>query len=374
MKALILNSGMGSRMGVLTCEHPKCMTEISSKETIISRQLRLLAEYNINDVVITTGYFDEVLINYCNSLEMPLNITFVKNPLYDRTNYIYSIYCAKDYLDDDIILMHGDLVFEESVMEAVVNSEKSCMTVSSTLPLPEKDFKAVIEGDRVKKVGIEFFDNAFAAQAFYKIKKEDWLVWLNKISEFCEKDVRSCYAENAFNEVSDVCKIHTLDVKDALCNEIDNAQDLEMVVEMLKKVESRIVYMGFSADIIHSGHIEMIKKAKKLGKLIVGVLTDDAVASYKKQPFVPYSERRELINNIKGVYDVVEQKTLSYAEILRTLKPDFVVHGDDWKNGIQKDIRDEVLSVLSEYGGTLMEYPYSEDEKYKIIESLSKQN
>ena len=89
MKALILNSGMGSRMGVLTSEHPKCMTEISKRETILSRQLRLLVEAGIEDVVITTGYFDGVLVNYCQNLDFPLNITFVKNPEYASTNYIY---------------------------------------------------------------------------------------------------------------------------------------------------------------------------------------------------------------------------------------------------------------------------------------------
>ena len=85
MKALILNSGMGSRMGVLTSEHPKCMTELYNTETILSRQLRQLADVGVKDIVITTGLFDSVLINYCTSLNLPLHITYVKNPLYDKT-------------------------------------------------------------------------------------------------------------------------------------------------------------------------------------------------------------------------------------------------------------------------------------------------
>ena len=111
MKAIILNSGLGSRMGVLTSEHPKCMTEISFKETILSRQLHQLADIGVTEVVMTTGLFDSVLVNYCNSLELPLHITFVNNPRYRETNYIYSIYCARDAVsaDEDIILMHGDL-------------------------------------------------------------------------------------------------------------------------------------------------------------------------------------------------------------------------------------------------------------------------
>ena len=96
MKALILNSGLGSRMGVLTSEHPKCMTEISATETILSRQLKQIAAAGITEVVMTTGLFDSVLVNYCNSLDLPLHYTFVKNPVYDKTNYIYSIFCAKD--------------------------------------------------------------------------------------------------------------------------------------------------------------------------------------------------------------------------------------------------------------------------------------
>ena len=88
MRALILNSGLGSRMGVLTSEHPKCMTEIDHRDTILSRQLRQISEAGIEEVVITTGYYDGVLVNYCNSLDLPLRFTFVKNPIYDKTNYI----------------------------------------------------------------------------------------------------------------------------------------------------------------------------------------------------------------------------------------------------------------------------------------------
>ena len=180
MKALILNSGMGSRMGVLTSEHPKCMTEVSSQDTILSRQLRQIAEAGIEEVVMTTGLFDSVLINYCRSLELPLHITFIKNPRYQKTNYIYSIYCARQELEgEDILLMHGDLVFENSVLDAVLACETSCMTVSSTLPLPEKDFKAVIQDGKITKVGIEFFNDAMAAQPLYKLKKRrlEALAW-----------------------------------------------------------------------------------------------------------------------------------------------------------------------------------------------------
>ena len=372
MKALILNSGFGSRMGVLTSEHPKCMTEISSTETILSRQLRQIADAGIKEVVITTGYYDAVLVKYCQSLNMPLHYTFVKNPIYDQTNYIYSIYCAKDYLDDDIILMHGDLVFENEVFERVIASPVSCMTVSSTLPLPEKDFKAQIVDGKVMKVGVDFFNDAMEAQALYNLKRGDWKVWLDKIVAFCESGNRKVYAENALNELDGAANIYALDVQNLLCAEIDNPEDLAVVSSKLSEIESRTVYMCFSTDIIHGGHIAIIKKAQKLGRLIIGVLSDEAVSSYKRLPLVPASERKLMFENVAGVYKVVDQKTLSYKEILEAIHPDIVVHGDDWCTGFQKPIRDEVVSILASYGGKLVEFPYSTDDRYKDIETRTR--
>lgn len=373
MKALILNSGLGHRMGVLTSEHPKCMTEISSTDTILSRQLKLLSAAGITEVVMTTGYFDDILVNYCASLKLPIHITFVNNPDYATTNYIYSIYCAKDELyNEDIVLMHGDLVFEATVLDDILQFEKSCIKVSSTIPLPDKDFKAVVRNGRVYKVGVEFFDEAMEAQALYKLNKCDWNLWLDKICEFCENGNKKVYAENAFNIISDKCEICAYDVRDRLCSEIDTPEDLEIVKEKLEKAENKTVYMCFSADMIHSGHISIIKKAQKLGRLTVGVLSDEAVASYKRFPLMPFYERKTLFENITGICNVIEQKELSYKNILLKLKPDFVVHGDDWRQGFQKPIRDEVCEILAQYGGRLVEYPYSKDEKYDELEKRSR--
>ena len=261
MKALILNSGMGSRMGVLTSEHPKCMTEISVHETILSRQLKQIADAGIRDVVITTGLFDTVLTEYCRKLRLPLEFTFVKNPVYDKTNYIYSIYCAREYLDDDILLMHGDLVFENEVLDRVLAEPGSCMAVSSTMPLPEKDFKAQVKDGTVMKVGVDIFDDAVEAQALYRLRREDWQAWLGKICEFCEAGNTGVYAENALNELDGAANIRALDVENLLCAEIDNPEDLAAVTKRLEEVKSRTVYMCFSADIIHGGHIQIIRKA-----------------------------------------------------------------------------------------------------------------
>ena len=136
--------------------------------------------------------------------------------------------------------------------------------------------------------------------------------------------------------------------------------------------KEKIVYMCMSTDIIHGGHIKIINEAKKLGKLIIGVLSDEAVTEYKKFPLVPFEERKVLYENIDGVYKVVEQKKLSYRDNLLKLKPDYVVHGDNWINGYQKPIRDEVIEVLKTYGGELKEFPYSTEEKYQNIDDRTR--
>ena len=163
-----------------------------------------------------------------------------------------------------------------------------------------------------------------------------------------------------------------MDVKDLLCSEIDNSSDLDIVSARLKALASRTVYMCFSTDMVHSGHIAIIRKAAQLGKLIIGVLSDEAAASYKRFPLLPYSERKVIFENITGVYKVVEQTALSYRENLERYHPDFVVHGDDWVKGFQKPVRDEVVSVLAGYGGRLVEFPYASDDKYLSLESRAR--
>ena len=104
------------------------------------------------------------------------------------------------------------------------------------------------------------------------------------------------------------------------------------------------VYVGLSADILHKGHINILKLASKYGDVYVGLLTDQAIASYKNIPYLDYQKRKIVVENIKYVKKVIPQKTLDYIENLRLIKPDYVVHGDDWKTGVQKKKEIELLN------------------------------
>lgn len=234
MRALILNSGMGTRMGDETKIHPKCMTVLGDGSTILERQLTQLSNLNICNVVITTGYCSEMLEEYAGSLNLGLDISYVKNNCYDSTNYIYSIYRAAELLDDDIILMHGDLVFDEKLLSDMLKRKESCMAVETDAALPEKDFKAIVRDGKISCVGVSFFDGAVAAQPLYKLNREDWNVWLDRISSYCKDGNTGCYAENALNEVTDRCAIYGYDVNGLLCREVDTMEDLEHVNSLLQ--------------------------------------------------------------------------------------------------------------------------------------------
>ena len=121
------------------------------------------------------------------------------------------------------------------------------------------------------------------------------------------------------------------------------------------------VYIAMSADVLHQGHINIINEGKKYGDVIIGLLTDKAIASYKRLPILSYDERKVIFENLKGVTEVVPQNTLDYSENLNAIKPDYVVHGDDWRSGVQKIVRENVINTLSKWGGKLIEVPYTKD-------------
>ena len=128
----------------------------------------------------------------------------------------------------------------------------------------------------------------------------------------------------------------------------------------MKNKKSKNVYIGMSADLIHQGHLNVIAEGCKLGQVIIGLLTDEAIASYKRLPLIAFNERKLIVENLKRVEKVVPQTSLDYVSNLKAIKPDYVVHGDDWKTGIQKEIRQRVIDTLAEWGGVLVEPKYTE--------------
>ena len=233
MKALILNSGSGLRMGDITEDTPKCMTELVTGETLLSRQIRQLENAGVTQICITTGPFVDKLEDHARGCARSAELTFVNNPDYATTNIIYSVFLAKHHCDDDLVLLHGDLVFDDDVLTDLLLNPHSAAIVSSTMPLPKKDFKAVIVGGLISLVGVEFFDNAVAMQPLYKLTQACWRTWGDGIEAFIAAGNRTCYAEAALNSVSSHCAIFPFDVKDRLCAEVDTPDDLAAIDAVL---------------------------------------------------------------------------------------------------------------------------------------------
>ena len=134
-------------------------------------------------------------------------------------------------------------------------------------------------------------------------------------------------------------------------------------------MKKKLVYIAFSVDILHEGHINILKKASQYGEVIVGLLTDSAVSLYKSLPHFNYEKRKLIIESVKYVSKVVPQETLDYTKNLKKYKPDFVVHGDDWKSGFQKNIRAKVIKTLKHWNGKLIEPKYTSDISSEKIKS-----
>lgn len=124
--------------------------------------------------------------------------------------------------------------------------------------------------------------------------------------------------------------------------------------------ENKRVYVALSADLLHHGHMNVLSKAAELGDITIGLMTDEAIAKYKRLPLLTYSQRESIVRGIKGVTDVVPQNTMEYSKNIKSIKPDYVVHGDDWKSGIQKFQREEVIKALEGWHGKLVEVAYTD--------------
>lgn len=133
------------------------------------------------------------------------------------------------------------------------------------------------------------------------------------------------------------------------------------------------IYTCFSTDVLHDGHYNIIEKAKEYGEITIGVLSDEAMVKFDRFPTISFAERFELISTISGISNVIVQEDISYAKVLKELKPDYVIHGDDWRNNALEYIREEVINTLSEWGGKLVEIPYTRNDKVHRIDLLTKE-
>lgn len=243
MRAVIFDSGMGSRLGERTRLQPKCMTALDHAETIFSRQIRILSACGVEEFVITTGPFAdqiETAAAICQRQNPGLRFIFVSNPQYRTTNYIVSMYHARDYLDTDLLLLHGDLVFSEGlVREMLSNPMGSLCLYHEDKILPRKDFKAQFRDGLLRKVSVRIFgDDCYAFQPLYKLNAGAVRIWRDRVILFVETGRNQVYAEEALNEVTSDVSIWGMSYKQHYIDEIDNEEDYRRVSEEIHRFDS----------------------------------------------------------------------------------------------------------------------------------------
>lgn len=264
MKALIFNSGMGSRLKKLTENMPKCMIKLYNGETIFERQIRILSECGITDFIVTTGPFKEQLYKAADKFKN-LNFHFVENKNYQNTNYIVSMNNAGDLLDDDILMLHGDLVFNKNlIIKALENKSNSVCLYNELKKQPEKDFKGRFKNNRLLEVSVNIFDDdCYAFQPLYKLSKKDITLWKEKVSEFVSNGNVTVYAENALNQITDKVNLQGMSYKDDYIEEIDDENDYKRVCNEIKYFDYREQNIILTDDFIKSVK-ELIKPENNL--------------------------------------------------------------------------------------------------------------
>lgn len=237
MKVILLNSGIGKRLGDLTYNNPKCLVKINKKETILDYQLKKIIKSNLEDILITTGPFEDKIMKHIKLNYPTLRIQYVNNPIYYKTNYIYTIYLIKDIIDDDIILLHGDLIFSNSLLIDIINSEeKNCVLVNKEIHPPEKDFKAIIIDEKIIQIGVNISGpNIVFLAPLYKLTNTFFKAWLKQIEKCVKKNRVALYAEDALNTILDKFVLKPFYFNNKVCMEIDDIHDLNLIKKLLKK-------------------------------------------------------------------------------------------------------------------------------------------
>ena len=226
MKAIILASGIGRRLKPLTDKIPKSLITINDK-TIIERQIDSLTTCGIKDIIITVGPFEKKFKRYIEKRYPNLNIIFVKNHKYATTNYIYSLWLTSGLIDDDIILLHGDLIFNVELLEKLIQEKNNTVLINENTKKQDKDFKAVIKDNRITRISVELPSNEHhTLMPLYKFSREDFLKWLKEIDAEVQNGNINIYAEDAFNKISDKIILKPLYFKGDKCMEIDTIEDL----------------------------------------------------------------------------------------------------------------------------------------------------
>jgi choline kinase len=228
MIAFILAAGASTRLKPYTLNKHKSLIEVLDNKKIIDIELKNLRDNGVRDVVIAVGHFKEKIETYVKSNYSDMNFIFVNNEKYGSTNCIYSMWLCRKHLNEDMIFLTGDLVFESKVIKEMIYSKfNNIMYVNSEAEINEKNFKVEVGNNGfIKEIGVNLFGkNVKMAYPLYKLSKPAIQIWMKEIDNYIQQDKTNLYGEIAFNNVAD--KINLMPMRSTdFCMEIDDHEDL----------------------------------------------------------------------------------------------------------------------------------------------------
>ena len=218
----------------LTEKQPKCLVKVG-EITILEGIIDPLLANRIDKIVITTGPYEGMIKRFVKEKYPQLQVVYVRNPIYTKTNYIYSLWLARgDLKNDDVLYFHGDLYFDPCLIKKILAFPHSGALIQKDF-VPKKDFKAMVEDGLIKKIGVDVFgQGAGFCLPIYKFLENDWQKWMGKMNQYIKKGKTDCYAENAFNEISDQIKLYPVYFQKEYGMEIDDFDDLKKAKELCK--------------------------------------------------------------------------------------------------------------------------------------------
>jgi len=236
MKALVLASGSGSRLLPLTEKVPKCLLAVGSK-SILQRQIELLDEVGIDEVIVTTGYLHHMVEEWLQDHpDIQRKVITVYNDRFAETNYIYSMWLAKDLLHGEYLIIHGDLIIEPALLMRLVDQDPgNYVLIDAESPPPDKDFKAMISNGKVMRIAVDVSgEGAFFCAPVYRLQPYALAHWMGSIGRYVGKGLVGCYAEDALNAVISEIDLQPLYYCDSICMEIDTIDDLQKARGLLE--------------------------------------------------------------------------------------------------------------------------------------------